>query len=124
MNIYEQMASDGLLELQMDGAAQALDSVCQMAAAEDWSYSHFLGKLLEAETSLRMKKKIAMAYQLARFPYKRTLTDFDFEAQPGVDKKLIEEQATLRYLSEGRNPIFLGPPGVGNYRKLLLMERN
>ncbi|MCI0664397.1 MAG: IS21-like element helper ATPase IstB, partial [Acidobacteria bacterium] len=34
-------------------------------------------------------------------------------AQPTVDRRLIEELQTGRFLTEGRNIILLGPPGVG-----------
>ena len=51
--------------------------------------------------------------QFARFPYLKRLAEFDFKAQPAVDRRLVEELATGRFLSEGRNIIFLGPPGVG-----------
>ena len=50
---------------------------------------------------------------MAKFPFLKKLEDFDFNAQPSIDQKLIDEIATGRYLSEGRNIVFLGPPGVG-----------
>lgn len=51
--------------------------------------------------------------QFARFPYLKRLDEFDWAAQPGVDRRLIEELATGRFLYDGRSIIFLGPPGVG-----------
>lgn len=41
------------------------------------------------------------------------MEDFSFAAQPGLDRRLIEELATGRFLHEGRSLVFLGPPGVG-----------
>ena len=38
---------------------------------------------------------------------------FDFKFQPSIDVKLLRELATGRYLHEGENAWFLGPPGVG-----------
>lgn len=49
----------------------------------------------------------------ARFPAVKQLEDFDFAAQPGLDRRLVEELATGRFLDEGRNVVLLGPPGVG-----------
>ena len=51
--------------------------------------------------------------KLARFPMPKTVSEFNFAAQPAVDRRLVEELATGRFLAEGRNIIFLGPPGVG-----------
>ena len=39
--------------------------------------------------------------------------DFDFDAQPSVDKAMINELATLRFFEDATNVLFIGPPGVG-----------
>lgn len=113
MDLQQDISMEMLEVLSLNGVSAVLDQISQKAAAEDWSYTQFLSALLKVEVDLRHQKRIDMAYQLARFPYSRTLEDFDFKAQPNIDKKIIEELATGRYLAEGRNPIFLGPPGVG-----------
>src|ERR1700747_2099307 len=110
---YEQKAATGLQELGLSTAYAQLDSASQNAAANDWSYSHFLGYLLEAELSERHRRTVAMNLQLAKFPYLKRLEQFDFAAQPSLDRRLLEELATTRFLSEGRNIVLLGPPGVG-----------
>jgi len=46
-------------------------------------------------------------------PFLKTLADFDFHFQWSIDRKQIQELATLRFLAHGENVIFLGPPGVG-----------
>ncbi len=43
----------------------------------------------------------------------KTLDDFDFSFQPSIDKRQIDELATMRFLENGENVVFLGPPGVG-----------
>ncbi len=42
-----------------------------------------------------------------------TLEDFDFIAQPSVDKKLMSKLGTLRFLDDATNVLLIGPPGVG-----------
>jgi DNA replication protein DnaC len=110
---YEEQAPLALEQLGLTTARAYLDTVCQQAAAEGWSYSHFLGYLLEGERAERQRKTVALNLQFAGFPYQKRLSEFDFAAQPGVDRRLIEELATGRFLAEGRNVILLGPPGVG-----------
>jgi DNA replication protein DnaC len=112
-HLYEQKAGAALTDLGLSVAKERLDSACQQAAAEGWSYSHFLGYLLSSEVEERHKKSVALSLQFARFPVRKRLCDFDFAAQPALDKRLIDELSTGRFLSEGRNLIFLGPPGVG-----------
>lgn len=111
--VYEQMALDGLVDLKMTKAAEVLDSVTQQAAANEWSYSHFLGRLIEAEQQYRLEKNINIAYKMAKFPYLKSIEDFDFKAQESVDRKVIDELATGRYIQEGRCIALIGPPGVG-----------
>src|SRR5204863_5886338 len=90
-----------------------LDQAAQQAAAQGWSYSHFLGYLLDGELQERHRRTVELNLQFARFPYLKRLGEFDFAAQPSIDQRLLEELATRRFLSEGRNVVLLGPPGVG-----------
>ncbi|KAF0188098.1 MAG: IstB transposition helper protein [bacterium] len=41
------------------------------------------------------------------------MSQFDYSAQPGLDKRLIEELAVGRFLYDARSVVLLGPPGVG-----------
>lgn len=110
---YEAKAPLSLEQLGLLVVREHLDTACQRAAAEKWSYSHFVGYLLEGELQERHRRAVATHLKFARFPYLKRLDEFAFEAQPGLDRRLIEELATGRFLHEGRNIVFLGPPGVG-----------
>jgi DNA replication protein DnaC len=110
---YECRAMEGLDVLGLTVARAHLDSVAQRAAAEGWTYTHFLGYLLDGELCERHRKCVALNLKFARFPTLKRLEEFDFTAQPGLDRRLIEELATGRFLYEGRNVVLLGPPGVG-----------
>lgn len=117
---YEEKASSALQSLTLTTALQYLDTVSQQAAAENWSYSHFLGYLLDAEIQARHKRQVEACLRFAHFPYLKKLSQFDYSAQPGLDKRSIEELATARFLYEGRNAIFLGPPNPVTYCTSLL----
>lgn len=110
---YEARAAEGLEELGLSVARAHLDAAAQRAAAESWSYTHFLGYLLDGELRERHRKRVELNLTFARFPAVKRLEDFDFAAQPGLDRRLVEELATGRFLYEGRNVVLLGPPGVG-----------
>jgi DNA replication protein DnaC len=49
----------------------------------------------------------------ARFPYVKTLDQFDFSFQPAIDRKLIRELARLAFVERVDNLILLGPPATG-----------
>lgn len=111
--VFEERAVTALCELGLMTARLQLDTAAQTAAAENWSYTHFLGYLLDGELSERHLRSVELNKKFARFPIQKTIAAFDFAAQPAVDRRLVEELATGRFLAEGRNIIFLGPPGVG-----------
>ncbi|MCX6369542.1 MAG: IS21-like element helper ATPase IstB [Armatimonadetes bacterium] len=111
--LHSEQAAHGLASLGLSVAAEHLDTLCQQAAAGDWSYTRLVAELLSGEVSARHKRAVEINLKFSKFPLLKNLDDFDFAAQPGLDRRLIDELATGRYLSEGRNLIFLGPPGVG-----------
>ncbi|MDZ4753769.1 MAG: IS21-like element helper ATPase IstB [Phycisphaerae bacterium] len=111
--LYEHAATTSLEHLGLRVARDLLDQACQQAAADSWSYSHFLGWLLDGEIAERKRRGIELNLQFAKFPYRKRLADFDFAAQPSIDRRIIDELATGRFAGEGRNVILLGPPGVG-----------
>lgn len=110
---YEQKAPEALRSLGLDVAAEQLDQAAQQAAAHAWSYTHFLGYLLEGELRHRHEKAVRLNLHFARLPYMKRIEDFDFKEQPSIDKRLVDELASLRFIHEGRNVVLLGPPGVG-----------
>lgn len=65
----------------------------------------------QATTDRNRRQAARLRY--ARFPYHRRLDDFDFEFQPSIDRKLIDDLATLRFITENRPILFLGQPGCG-----------
>jgi DNA replication protein DnaC len=111
--LYESKARTGLEQLGLSVACDQLDSVAQQSAAANWSYTHFLGRLLDGELAERHRKRVELNLTFAKFPTRKRLTDFDFAAQPSIDRRLIDELATGRYLAEGRSIVLLGPPGTG-----------
>lgn len=111
--VLEERAATGLLALGLEMAHERLDTVAQQAAAHQWSYRHFLGQLLADEINARHDRTVEMNMRFAGFPVVKQLAEFDFKAQPSIDPRLIDELASGRYLQEGRNIVFLGPPGTG-----------
>jgi len=99
--------------LGLTEAAARLDTRAEQAAKADWSYTEFLHRLLEEELAERQRRSLETRTRLARLPRQKTLDNFDFAAQPGVDQRLIRELAALGFVDRGDNVCFLGPPGVG-----------
>ncbi|RIK14386.1 MAG: AAA family ATPase [Acidobacteria bacterium] len=69
--------------------------------------------LLAHEVDATEARKPAGRLRFASLPTPATLAGFDFDAAPNVDRQLIDELATCRYLESATNVLLIGPPGVG-----------
>jgi DNA replication protein DnaC len=113
MSVAYQRVHMHLERLKLKRVADLLDPISEQATKESLSYLDFLDRLLEAEAVSRAERRLLAKTRLAHFPFQKTLADFDFSFQPSIDRKQIQELATLRFLANGENIILLGPPGVG-----------
>jgi DNA replication protein DnaC len=99
--------------LRMTAAAEALPAELDHAVKAKLSPSAFLERLLAVEVASVDERRRASMSRFASLPSPFTLADFDFSAQPSVDKKLIDELGTLRFIEDATNVLLIGPPGVG-----------
>lgn len=99
--------------LGLGKAAQSLDAILEAAGRSQCTYLSFLNELLEAEIQERQRRNVEVRMKLSHLPYRRTLREFDFSFQPGIDERLIRELAELTFIERHENILFLGPPGVG-----------
>lgn len=61
-------------------------------------------------------KKIVAANQMvkvANFPHTKTIKDFDFNFNKGINENQIKLLSSLKFLENNENIIFLGNSGVG-----------
>ena len=99
--------------LKLHRMEQVLDHVAEESIKAQCSYTEFLARLLEAEVEARDERTTLSRIRLARFPFTTTLADFDVSFQPSIDQKKVKELVKLRFIEQGENVVFLGPPGVG-----------
>ena len=110
---YQKLRSH-LAFLRMAAAAEALPGLLDQATKDDrLSHSALLERLLAVEVAAVEERRRASLARFASLPSPFTIDDFDFSAQPKLDPKLIAELATLRFVEDATNILFIGPPGVG-----------
>jgi DNA replication protein DnaC len=97
----------------MTATAEALPADLERAGKAKATHQGFLERLPAVEVSSVEHRRRTSLARLASLPSPFTLADFDFSAQPSVDKKLIDELATLRFVEDATNVLLIGPPGVG-----------
>ncbi len=77
-----------------------------------WSFEDYLAAVLEREVSVRNASGAESRIKSAGFPARKTLDDFDWDAQP-TQRQTVAALASGRFLTEARNIVLLGPPGTG-----------
>jgi DNA replication protein DnaC len=111
-SVYQQLRGH-LAELRLSAAAEALPAELDHARDASLSHTAFLERLLAVEVTATTARRQASLARFACLPAPWQISDFDFDAQPSVDRKLIAELATLRFLEDATNVLLIGPPGVG-----------
>jgi DNA replication protein DnaC len=109
---YQELRSH-LAYLKLSATAEQLPAALKEAEQRKPSYTDFLHDLLDVEVKVTEERRLQGRLRFACFPHSKTLEEFDFSAQPGLDRRLVEELATLRFIAEKANLLLIGPPGVG-----------
>ena len=102
-----------LKQLRLSGLLQTLEVRLQEAASHGLSHADFLELLVQDELLVRSDRTVQRRLKAACFREQKTLEDFDWAFNPSIKKKQIFDLASGRYLREGRDVLWLGPPGVG-----------
>lgn len=102
-----------LTALGLKAVEARLEALLEQAAKGEPSYAQFLEEVLSCETDARRSRYLRARLQLAHLPFLKNFDQFDFAFQPSIDERQIRELRSLRFVHEGSNVIFLGPPGVG-----------
>lgn len=111
-DITHQRVLEHCKRLYLGLIAQRLDGLLEEAAREGLTYLDFLDRTLAAELASKAEKRVRMGIQIAHFPAQKTLEEFDFQAQPSVDPRLVRELSTGRFVANATNVLLFGPPGV------------
>ena len=72
-----------------------------------------LKELTEKEIEDKNERISENLIRTAAFPYRKTLEDFDFNFNESIDKDYIMDLATMRFMEDSKNILFVGNPGVG-----------
>ena len=95
----------GMLGVYMELSEQATKSKLQ--------YEEYLALLLEEELKRKTEGQVRAKIGKAKFPFLKTIEEFDFSFQPNLKDKEVIRLSSLDFIEQKDNVIFLGPPGVG-----------
>jgi DNA replication protein DnaC len=112
MNPLPELAPQ-LKQLRLSGILDSLETRNREAIESKMSYPDFLGLLIFDEVARREQKKFNTRVRRAGFRSQKTLEQFDFDFAKNLNRALIEELATCRYIEEKVAVLIAGPCGTG-----------
>lgn len=102
-----------LKQLRLSGILDSIETRNRQAIEEKLSYMDFLATIVTDEIARRNQKKLASALRRANFRNQKTLEEFDFTFNPHINRALITELASCRFMQEKVCVLVVGPCGTG-----------
>jgi DNA replication protein DnaC len=112
MNLVE--IDHALRKLRLSGMADVLETRLRHAQTERLAPIDLVSALVSDELSRRQDRLFGRRIKAARFrDADRSLDSFDFDFNKKMNRALIYELATARFVAQREDALFLGPPGTG-----------
>jgi DNA replication protein DnaC len=112
MNLVE--LDHALRKLRLSGMADVLETRLRQAQSDKMAPLDLVSALVADELLRRQDRLFARRHKLARFrDPERSLDSFDFDFNKKMNRSLVYELATARFVAQREDVLFLGPPGTG-----------
>ena len=102
-----------LRRLQLGSTRQNWRKLVEQAEVEEWSFERFLTVMLLEEVTFRQQRLLTSNTRAARFPFLKTIDDFDFSYQSALSRKDLSPFLSDQFVREGQNLVLSGGGGVG-----------
>ena len=100
-------------QLRLTETANELPDLLRKAEQASWTYREFVQEIVLFELRKREEKSIEKRMKWAKFPYLKTLKEFDLSDQTSLSQRQLNQLEEMTWLEQRYNLILLGPPGVG-----------
>ena len=112
MNLVE--LDQALRKLRLSGMADVLETRLLQAQTEQMAPIDLLAALVTDELQRRENRLLARRHKQARFrDPDRSLDGFDFVFNKKINRALVFELATARFVAQREDALLIGPPGTG-----------
>jgi len=102
-----------LKQLRLSGILDSIEVRNRQAIEHKLSYMDFLATIVTDEIARRNQKKLAAALRRANFRNQKTLEEFDFSYNPHINRALVMDLASCRFMAEKVGVFIIGPCGTG-----------
>ncbi len=109
----EERVDENFKLLKLDGMLASYKRLVKNFFKENLTPLDLIEKLQQAEANWDEGNRVDRWMRSAKFEINKTLEDFDFSYPTKINKTLVFELASCRYIETATNVAFLGPTGVG-----------
>lgn len=110
----ESIDLDGMLKrLHLAHTRRVYRDVIRTAEKQEWTFDAFFEHLVTSEIAHRKSTQLAMRTRQAKFPFLKTIEEFDFTRQSVVKLPLIGSALSAEFVTSGQCLILHGQPGRG-----------
>jgi DNA replication protein DnaC len=102
-----------LKQLRLSGIMDSIESRNRQAIEEKLSYMDFLATVIQDEVARRTQKRLETALRRANFRNQKTLEEFDFTFNHQINRGLIMDLSSCRFIEEKVCVFIVGPCGTG-----------
>src|SRR3989454_566184 len=113
MMVADQEMDALLKRLHLANTRREWRELARRAEQEGWTYHDFLALLVTEEIAHRQQTRLERVVRRARFPFLKTIDDFNFLYQSTVRLSLLGSALSADFTTEGHCVIFNGKPGRG-----------
>lgn len=104
---------DKLNALRFTGMVKALTDQAELPDIEQLSFEERLGLLVDREMTERADRRLQTRLRQAKLKHSACVEDIDYRGGRSLDKVLIRDLASCRWVQQHLNLIITGPTGVG-----------
>lgn len=104
---------DGFNRLHLANSKHTWRGLIQQAEKNKWSYQELLEVLVGEEVAHRQGTRLARLSRKARFPFLKTIDEYDFSHQKALELRLFASFLSPDFVADGRSLVLQGGPGRG-----------
>jgi len=110
----QEQFTDNCRYLGLKLLAEEYQQIIDKAGKNTVGYYEFISEIVQAEAAAKQQRRVEYIIKNSRLPQPlKILADFDFDFQPKLNRRLIMDLASLRFIKRNESILFLGDVGTG-----------
>ena len=120
MDSYE-MVHGNLGKIGLTTIDRIMDTYLE--SSHDKPFMDIIDHLLSEEVKHKVSRKTENMLNWSGFPFRKTIDDFDFSFQTSIDRTVMDDLLTLRFIHNMENVVFLRHTGGKTHLSIALGMR-